>query len=452
MMRAPTLGVVCLGRTTFDVAVAEPWYAQVCEALAGERLNINAHPALVIEAVDADSAISTLRAGQTPDGLLIINGTFALGGLAVQLAQAFPDTPLMLWAWHEPHEQTGKLRLNSLVGVNLNASNLYKLGRRPHTLYAAHDAVAAHREIAAFARAACARGALRDARIGFIGGHAPGFDNLAVGKLALRGQLGADLTEIGLPALVARARKILADGGPTQLATDTFEDIGELSAQQVDQFNALAQATRELAAAGGHNTLTLKCWGDLAEQYGMAGCGVVSALNGGAGGPAITTGCEGDVLGALTMRAGQAITGEPAVLMDLVSTDDATRTALFWHVGCAACSMATGKQPRALFSHFAGGKGVTAGFALRPGRVTIARIGHDDRGALRMLAATGTALETPMHIRGTVSRVQLDGGADTLLREVLANGWEHHVALIYGDVLPELKLLASMIGAPLTVA
>lgn len=450
-MQMPKLGVLCLARTTFDYTVAEAWFAQVCAQLAETGVQVLSHLALVIEPPDADAAIATLRAG-APDALLLINGTFALGGLAVQIAQAFPNLPLQLWAWHEPLEQTGKLRLNSLVGVNVNASNLYKLGHHPQVLYAAHDDTAAQRSIAAFARAACARAALASARVGFIGGHAPGFDNLAVNKLALRGRLGAEVVDVGLAALINRANDILNNGGPTALATDTFEQIGELSAEQVDKTNALAQAARELVQAGGYNTLTLKCWGDLAEQYGMAGCGVVSALNGGAGGAAITTGCEGDVLGALTMRAGEALTGEPAVLMDLVSTDAATNTALFWHVGCAACNMASGKQPRHLFSHFAGGKGVTAGFALRPGRVTIARIGEDAAGKLRILAATGTALETPMTIRGTVSRVQLDGKVSALLNEVLNNGWEHHVALIYGEVLDELRMLGKMLDAPVIEA
>ena len=53
-----------------------------------------------------------------------------------------------------------------------------------------------------------------------------------------------------------------------------------------------------------------------------------------------------------------------------------------------------------------------------------------------------------MHIRGTVSRVQLDSDVGAFLHEVLANGWEHHVVLAYGEVVPELQAIGQMLGVP----
>ena len=53
-----------------------------------------------------------------------------------------------------------------------------------------------------------------------------------------------------------------------------------------------------------------------------------------------------------------------------------------------------------------------------------------------------------MHIRGTVSRVQLDSDVGAFLHEVLTNGWEHHVVLAYGEVLPELQAIGQMLGVP----
>jgi hypothetical protein len=39
-----------------------------------------------------------------------LSGTFALGGLAIRLAKGIRMC-VLLWAWPEPQEQTGKLRL-----------------------------------------------------------------------------------------------------------------------------------------------------------------------------------------------------------------------------------------------------------------------------------------------------------------------------------------------------
>lgn len=446
MANIAKLGVVCLGRLTFDHELAVQWYAKTRARLSEmSGVSVMAIESLVIEQPDADAAIATLQTANV-DALLIINGTFALGGLAMSLGKAL-NVPIMLWAWHEPAEQTGKLRLNSLVGVNLNASNLYKLGFRPQTIYAAHDDSAALQKIGNFARAAAAIRDLNGLRVGMIGGHAPGFDNLAVNKMALRKELGVEVVEVGLQALISAANAQTVGANTASSPSNQFDDISELSETQLNKYDALVAAARGLAANQKFNVLTIKCWGDLAEQYGIAGCGAVSALTSGG----LTTGCEGDVLGAVSMRIGEQLTGEKAVLMDLVSTDDATNTALFWHVGCAPVCLAAAGQPRHLFSHFAGGKGVTAGFGLRPGRVTILRLG-DDGEKLRILACTGTALDTAMHIRGTVSRVQLDGNVGAFLNEILANGWEHHVVLAYGEILPELQTLGSMLGVPVVMA
>jgi L-fucose isomerase-like protein len=55
-------------------------------------------------------------------------------------------------------------------------------------------------------------------------------------------------------------------------------------------FTALILAMCDLAAEGDFGAMTLKCWGDLAAAYGIAGCGVVSVLSD----RGLFTGCEGD--------------------------------------------------------------------------------------------------------------------------------------------------------------
>jgi L-fucose isomerase-like protein len=192
--------------------------------------------------------------------------------------------------------------------------------------------------------------------------------------------------------------------------------------------------------------MTLKCWGDLVEAYGIAGCGVVSILND----RGIYTGCEGDIMGTITTLIARRLTGIHPFLTDFVSVDRESNSGLMWHGGCGPVGLADPKQPTHLFSHFAGGKGVTAGFALKPGRVTLLRLGDDGRN-LRMLATTATALETEMIVRGTLSRVKFDNDGMAFLDEILSNGWEHHLVMAYGEIVPELELLARAMKVPITV-
>jgi len=442
------LGLVCLARLTFEADLAAQWYAQaqaLLRTLPGVELQ--AVDKLVVEVGDAHDAIADLQAKKV-DALVVLSGTFALGGLAMRLAQEM-DVPLLLWAWPEPPEQTGKLRLNSLVGLMVNASNLYKLGYRPTTLYAALDDPNCSTTIARFARLAGLGRDLRQVRLGLIGGHAPGFDNLAVDKLALRRALGVEVVDIALPTVAARAKGVppaRAQAAGRELLA-AFDDTSEVTPVQGELYAALTIALRELAEELDLDALALKCWGDLVEAYGIAGCGAVARL----GNDGLVFGCEGDVLGTLTMLIAQRLCGIPAVLTDLISVERDSNTGLFWHIGCAPLCLAAPNQPRHLYAHFAGGKGLTAGFALRPGRLTILRLGDDGHGRLRLLATTGRALETEMAIRGTVSQVAFDSDVGAFLDELLTNGWEHHLILAYGDIVPDLAMVGQMLGIPLRV-
>jgi L-fucose isomerase-like protein len=37
------------------------------------------------------------------------------------------------------------------------------------------------------------------------------------------------------------------------------------------------------------------------------------------------------------------------------------------------------------------------------------------------------------------------------LDEILSNGWEHHLVMAYGEIVPELELLARALKVPITV-
>ncbi len=154
--------------------------------------------------------------------------------------------------------------------------------------------------------------------------------------------------------------------------------------------------------------------------------------------------------GTVSVLIARRLTGIHPFLTDFVSVDRSENIGLMWHGGCAPVGLADPREPKHLFTHFAGGKGVTAGFGLRPGRVTLLRLGDDGRN-LRLLATTGTALDSDMQMRGTLSRVRFDGNGDLFLYEILTNGWEHHLVMAYGEIVPDLRMLAQTLGVPLTV-
>ena len=136
-------------------------------------------------------------------------------------------------------------------------------------------------QITRFARVAGILRDLKTTRIALIGGHAPGFDNLGVDKLQLRRALGVQVVDVGLQTIVARAQAVARDRAQA-IASEirkSFSDTSEVNATQGELFAALVIALKEFSAENKFDALALKCWGDIADTYGMAGCGVVSLLH-----------------------------------------------------------------------------------------------------------------------------------------------------------------------------
>lgn len=61
-----------------------------------------------------------------------MSGTFHLGHLVLEIKK-WCDKPILLWGLPELPYDGGKIRLNSVCGVNLNASNLTKSGYTDYT-------------------------------------------------------------------------------------------------------------------------------------------------------------------------------------------------------------------------------------------------------------------------------------------------------------------------------
>ncbi|HKM08399.1 MAG TPA: fucose isomerase, partial [Sphaerochaeta sp.] len=133
MKKSITLGIVCLARTTYDYMAAADLYAKIREDLARlENVSWEIIEELVISQEDGLDAAERL-ARSNVDGVVCISGTFHLGHLVLQIQNAV-KAPILLWGLPELPYNGGKIRLNSVCGVNLNASNLYKSGVDNYTV------------------------------------------------------------------------------------------------------------------------------------------------------------------------------------------------------------------------------------------------------------------------------------------------------------------------------
>lgn len=437
------LGLVPLARPTFDTALATQVAHQVRARLQQAGFTLTGPQTLVSSLEEAAQAAQAL-AGDSLDMLLILQATFADSTMVMSLAQAI-DAPLLLWA--VPEERTGgRLRLNSLCGINLAAHALRRAGYRYDYVHAEPDDSGALERVRTLALAGRARRLLRQARIGRIGENPDGLDSCDVNSDALKRQFGLEVVQIDLEAVFQGVRT--AD--PQQVEAvlgDLSTTLGGLS--QLDQTAVRGTAgayvtMRRLAAQQRLDGLAVRCWPEFFTELGCAACGAMSMLSD----ELIPCSCEADVNGTITQLVLQWLSGQPAFGADLVSVDADEDVVVLWHCGLAPLSMADpATQPRATI-HSNRKLPLLMEFPLRPGRVTVARLSEAE-GDYRLVVGGGEMVRAPLSFSGTSGVLRFDRPAVEVLDVILREGLEHHISLTYGDHLSALLGLGCMLDIPI---
>ena len=155
--------------------------------------------------------------------------------------------------------------------------------------------------------------------------------------------------------------------------------------------------------------------------------------------------CEGDIEGAMSMLAHQAMGAETPFLFDFSQVDLKEDFALFWHCGVAPCNLWDGKCNRSLDTYFAGGKGVTADFVLKSGDLSICRLDSVD-GKYRLFIQNAHAIPMDKLLKGTYMKAKFDRPVAEVLDLVVRNGIAHHASVVYGDYLRPLRIAAKIAG------
>ena len=454
------IGILPLGRGTFDVAFAEKMLAGMLASLEQTGQRIVGPRALLFDADATRAAITDLKTQAITD-LLILQVTFTDAAMTVEAAQAF-DLPLAIWAVPEPR-LGGRLRLNAFCGLNLAA---HALGLRDRTfswLYAAPDSDGLQQDLAALlsggrvARPAPLRASapfgsreggavaegLKGARIGRIGEHPVGFDTCAYDATRLSALAGVAVSEIDLNDLFVQARNL----PETEVAAiraevdGVLDDLDTVDQAQLDRSLRLKAAIEAIRTAGHYDAFAVRCWPETFTEYGGAVCGPVSML----AERRLPCACEADVYGALTTLMLQRVADAPAFLVDLVDVDSSDGTSVVWHCGQAPISMANPADHPHATIHTNRKMPLLFEFTLRPGRVTFARISQA-RSETKLVVAMGEMQDAPMAFTGTSGVVRFDTAPTAFLDVLIGSGVEHHMALAYGDHRKTLRGVAAALG------
>ncbi len=437
----PKIAVLVLARPQFDTEFAGEAVAAAWRQLATLDAEIVGSADMLFDADAARAVVPKLKTAD-PDLLLIIQATFTDASMTAALAEEF-SAPMFMWSFPEPRTG-GRLRLNTVCGLNLAGHALARHGRRLGFAHRKADDPAALAEIGAAARASAVKRRLAETRIGVIGAHPVGFDSCRYDAAALKHRFGITVEAIDHSAFLERARGVTVEevGRVKTRVSSELEGLEAVDQEALAKSLKVYAALRRTADESGYAGLAVRCWPEFFTELGGAACGPMGMM----GEDGTPCGCEADVFGTLTTLILRWLGDAPAFNTDLVDVDEADDTAVCWHCGQAPISMA-GAGPRRATLHSNRKLPLLYDFALKPGRVTLARL-NQAAGGLRMVVGGGEVLDRPNSYSGTSGVVRFDRPVGKVLETIIGEGLEHHMTLAYGDHRSALRHLASLLDLP----
>lgn len=438
----PKVGLLVVGRKRpgFD----REWAARIETETLGTLNALGFGGLTAARAVDDTSlagALAELR-GAGVDTLVLGQPTIGDGRLASALAHVWSD-PIVLWATPE-RPGADRVTACALVGQHLFASVLRQL-HRPFEIVCGptHDpgTKATLADAVRLVHTACA---LKRAKVGLVGGHAPGFSNLHVEPAQLSRALGTQLVPIGLHEIIALTGAIEAPRVEAELerirALDLppADGIGDAELAIDARFSL---AIEDLMHTQGLAALALRCWPELPDVIGQWPYLALARLASGHRAVAL----EGDADGALCALISELIGAGPAFLVDWLSHEEHVITA--WHPGMAPFQLCppigTPGGPR-LSRHFNNHKPLCVDAELRADTdVTLFRLWSCD-GRYHLCAAEARTERLKRPLAGNSVALRLERSVPRWFDDLCHAGMPHHLALSEGRHADRLRRFARL--------
>jgi hypothetical protein len=457
-MRKPKLGLAGVMCTPFrgDKEGGFKTSRSSLEKLAG-RLDFEFHAVEqgIYNLKQAEEAAGQLQAWAA-DFILLQASSFASGDFILPFATL--SIPLGLWAVPEGGPTSeGGLPLNSFTAANLYNSILKTPGMHyplPVKWFLGNPGQPYFdRRLEVSLQALRARLNLSGARVGLVGGVAPGFHNLVVDYAKLKQQLDIQVVEVDLEEVWQKAGQVgqdQAEAAAQRIRRGAVKLDGELvpallKSARVDLALQQVVEERDLQA------LAISCWPRFQSDYNLAACTVLGSLNS----EGLVAACEGDVPAAVGMLALRSLANAGVVtLMDLATIDPGDDSVLLWHCGPTSPLLAdergTRMEPLWLFDGPQGSRtGLHNDLVLKPGAVTVLGFTADFEHLLVLSGEIDNTKPGYNGSRGWLRSLHLNNEPVTavdLVQTLMASGYQHHYPLAYGELAEACLELASWLG------
>jgi L-fucose isomerase-like protein len=444
-----TLGLIVGNRGFFPGHLAESGRKEMIQVLQQAGIEVVAldagksgHGAIETYA-EAQRCAEVFRAhSEQIDGVIVtlpnfgderaIADTLRLSRLrAPVLVQATPDTPAKMGI---------AFRRDSFCGKMSACNNLRQYGI-PYSLTTSHtvspDSAEFKRDLWWFAGVCRVVRGLRDLRIGSIGARPTAFNTVRYSEKILESQ-GISVETLDLSEVIGRIQR-MKDGDPAAQAKlasiakyVSTNDVPKEALLKMAKLGAVLDQWMKQA----HVTISaIQCWTSIEENLGVVPCTVMSMMSD----DLMSSACEVDICGVLSMHALRLASQTPSALLDWNNNygDDPDKAVCFHCSNLPKHFLKSVKMDYQAIIAGTVGKENTFGTCVglvKSGPMTFARFSSDDRaGRVRGYVGSGDFTDDPLETFGGAGVVAIPR-MQQLLRYICENGFEHHVAANFSSV------------------
>ena len=452
-------GYLALARETFDVEYAESKFKIAKSLLLKLSPDAIGYENLITNDEDADSALSFFNSNDF-EKIFLFQTTFTDAKFLLNFAKSI-QKPICIVSFPEPRTG-GRLRLNSICGLNLAMHSLIKNDITPDFVIMEEDDKANEMSFSNFIESQNESNkiawdiatianinadfdySIDKQTIGIIGTRPEGFDTCDYDSNEVTSKLNVSLVDLELEDLFDEAKDIEVETIVKTKSTVSSYLAGteELVQEEFDKSLSIFHGLENLKDKHNLDAFAIRCWPETFTEYGCASCGPMAMMNE----KKVSCACEADVLGGISCNILNQMNNNPSLLVDIVDVDKSDNSLVFWHCGLAPISMAKEGTARSGI-HSNRKKPLLHDFSLKEGEITIFRVSKA-RGRLQFFVMKGQVLDRPNSFSGTSGVINLGENSAHKLEQMFKGGLEHHVAFTYGDISDKLIHFGQQMDIP----
>jgi len=443
------IGYLALARETFDVEYAKSKFEKAKSLLLSLSPDAIGFDNLITNDADADSALSFFNSNDF-EKVFLFQTTFTDAKFLLNFAKTI-QRPICIVSFPEPRTG-GRLRLNSICGLNLAMHSLIKNSIAPDFVIMEEDDNINKMLFSKFIESqnesketlwdiatitddqADFDYSIDKQTIGIIGTRPEGFDTCDFDSNEVTSKLNVSLVDLELEDLFDEAKEIEVETIVKTKSTVSSYLAGteELVQEEFDKSLSIFHGLENLKDMHNLDAFAIRCWPETFTEYGCASCGPMAMMNE----KKVSCACEADVLGGISCNILNQMNNDPSLLVDIVDVDKSDNSLVFWHCGLAPISMAKEGTARSGI-HSNRKKPLLHDFSLKEGEITIFRVSKA-KGKLQFFVMKGQVLDRPNSFSGTSGVINLGDNSAHKLEQMFKGGLEHHVAFTYGDISDKL--------------